>query len=242
MYGDGVLQTADAAAVRAGANVLLLENGRVISFINATQTGSNTYQISGIKDGRLGSDAGLSAETAVSGAKVLLLLNHDKNTEGSVMWKQTDFESYNKAVDSTFFPSGHQGDAGLTTTINHTFTADNLKPLAPVNVRCVRGGDGSATFTGRLRTRIADDGAWDTSSPGTMTDSVNGGYKISINLNNGVSTVRKNFTVSDVEFSITISAATLTSAFGSLPATLTGTVLMTNSLVGDGRPRAFTES
>ena len=238
MYGDGVLQTADLADVRAGANVLLFETGRVISFTTATQTGTNTYQIAGIKDGRFGSDAGASAATAASGTKVLLLHNHDGDIEGSVALVRSAFSYLNQSITSAFWPSGRD-EIALTSTETYTFTAENLRPLAPVDVQLTRGGDSSATLTGRLRTRIVDDGAWNTSSPGTMTDIDGGVYKISVKLNNGTTIVRKDFTSSTVRFSLAMSAADLTTWFGSLPGTLTGAVFMTNNTVGDGRPRAF---
>jgi len=327
MYGDGVLQTADIADVRAGANILLFETGRVISFTTATQTGLRDYQISGIKDGRFGSDvvtsyatvsgAGTSSYDGIyiktgyynnkpyylapgkgylfyntrgtdgwwindvlggtsasyykngntllppssgwvrgdasnpaptfaltsatpSGTKVLLLHNHEGNMEGSVVWVKSTFSSLNKNITSAFFPSGRD-EAALTSTEQYNFTAENLRDPAPVAVKLVRGGDGSATLTGRLRTRIMDDGSWNTSSPGTMTDANQGKYGISVNFSDGIKIIRKDFTSTDVEFSIAVGASTLASMFGTLPTTLSGDVFMINSLVGDGRPRAFTE-
>jgi hypothetical protein len=331
MYGDGVLQTADEADVRAGANVLLFEDGRVISFITATQTGAQQYQISGIKDGRAGSDyssefpvygvagsgdvsyimdypqqgyynskpyfvsannkylfynsghsqwwindvlGGSSASYynnstastppltswivgnktgpapmitlklpgALSGAKVLLLRNHDTITEGSVEWVQTAAKYYNQRISSQFYPVGHQGDSNLLTTVSSVCSASNLKSPAPVNVKLVRGGDNSATITGRLRTRINDDGAWNTASPGTMTDEYNGVFGVSVKLTDGSKVARWNFTTATVGFSVTISAAQIIAAFGSSTVTLSGDVFMTNHTIGDGRPRGVTES
>lgn len=330
MYGDGVLQTADIADVRAGANLLLFETGRVISFTTATQTGLKEYQIAGIKDGRFGSDytsqlavyrvAGggtsnknrdymewgtrngkpfyrsdngkyivwradknqwwidstldgnnsnyyntaatstppatgwqrgsggdnpvptvtLLSSLAPSGTKVLLLHNHEGDMEGSIGFAKSTFSYLNRNITSSFFPNGRD-EVALTATESFRFAAQNLRSPAPVAVRCVRGGDGSAVISGRLRTRIMDDGAWNTSSPGTMTDAYQGEFGIGIYLTDGTNVVRQDFTSTSVEFSITLSASQLTSWFGSLPATLSGDILQTNRTVGDGRPRAFTE-
>ena len=227
MFYDAPRGTTEAGA-RAGANLLLLETGRLVSFVSVTQTGLNEWELRGIKDGRFGTEAGAIAATAPVGAKVLLMTDENGERTEAATWIKRDFKYLNQTIEYQFYPAS---DRDQETKILHRHTGENLQPAAPVALRLSRDEGGGARLTGRGRTRDYDDGAWRLPIAGRATDAP----KFEITLSNGVYTQRVRRTTDGAAFDFSFSAGELTALFGSVPQTLQARVAQISDRLGPGR-------
>lgn len=212
---SGILQ--DSTLARAGANLIAFETGRVISFTDASAIADGVQTISGIKDGRYGSD--FDSATIPSGTKFVLLRDHLNAAAPGLVWMPIDKLRVNTSVALEI---QNNGEDSFITTKTLTFKANSLRPPAPVHVRLTRDGD-DAVLRGRARTRLVEDNAWTTGISGTLLDDL----IFKVTLNNGSTTVTqtKDLVFSgDATFEITWTGAELSSLFGSVPPTLSGTI------------------
>jgi hypothetical protein len=233
---SGQLVTATEDSVRRGANRILLENGIILRFTVALQTGLTEqglgiYELSGIKAGDLGSDV-LFSGVVPAGMRFMLIV--DENGDSAKGGEGVNDES----VEFVWLHTHRVGQA-MRLRVNmlekpkaqelreFVLTGVNLKPLSPSGVRA-RLDNSGLVIEGRARTRLASDDAW-TSARIVLTEPRrSNGYRFWVELQNGGITKRvEKYTLDDGgAFSFAWSAADLTALFGVNPGSLSGTVAM----------------
>lgn len=242
---EGQLVTATQAEVRAGANLLLLENGVVISFTLALQTGLTawglgTYELSGIKSGRFGSDD-LRTGTLPAGTRFVVLADEDGVPEDG---ETLHFETVKAGWIGKEFRVRAAMVERPRSQLHKTFTLTgaNVKPLSPIGVQARLDASGLA-LSGRARVRGAEVGGWDAERIAMTEPRGGAGFRFWVEITSGAVTKRiEKFTQDDRGvFAWTWSAAELSALFGAAPPVLSGTVSMDGHF-GAGFKRAWETS
>ena len=153
----GALYGAPLADVQSGANVAIFENGCIFSFLSVTRDSQADWTISGIKDGRWGSE--YAATLLASGTRFVLLRDNAAKFAPGVVWLSLALRAGEPLQDSVFAIELHAAQEGqdVDTSLNLTYRGRNLEPLSPAAARLTRDEDGSAVLTGRGRTRWMND-------------------------------------------------------------------------------------
>ena len=180
---SGNLVTAPETEVRGGANLVLFENGLVISFVIAQQSGLTSwgegiYRLSGIKAGRFGSED--LALSVLSGTRFVLLRDEEGEETGGTLYKA--YNQWNQVGDARrlrgWMPERQQGEE----TRPFVCTGENVKPLSPVGVRATRGEDGSLRLQGRSRLRGVDESGWDSNRVTITEPRKDDGYRFDVKM------------------------------------------------------------
>lgn len=152
----GALATATEYLARDGANTILFENGLIVSFAVATQTGltaqgTGFYSLDGLLVARWGSSAG--AATIPAGSRFIVLYDEKKaQTPG---WSFRGL-GQSKVGRHARFRVPILDKPTLVGIREFDFSGANRRPVAPV-VDATRTDDGGLRLVGRARARGRDD-------------------------------------------------------------------------------------
>lgn len=150
---SGLMASADALAVLAGANRAALETPdgawEVIQFRDALLTGENTYLLSGLLRGLAGTEAAMRAPLA-AGARFVLL-------DDAVRELGLSEAERGLARDWAYGPAPLPYDDESYAAVTRSFEGVGLRPLSPVHIRAVRGADGAVNLNWIRRTRKGGD-------------------------------------------------------------------------------------
>ncbi len=158
---SGILESAEAAAVFAGANLAAIGDGtpgnwELIQFAGATLTSPDTYRITGRLRGQLGSDA-LIPDVWPAGSWFVLL-------NGAA--EQIDMAASLRGVTQYFRIGPAQlgyDDPSFEAQV-HAFDGNGLRPYAPAHLKGSVDAAGALALRWVRRTRIDGDG-WDAEVP-----------------------------------------------------------------------------
>jgi hypothetical protein len=179
VYG-GTLSSKTEAEVLNGANTCLIGN-EILQFKNATLVSANTYDLTGLLRERLGTS---SAGHTKSDSFLML----DKNTTRAI---SLDSSMINADLQFRAVTFGTSIRAARTVLIDD-YAPNNLKPLAPVELRAVKlgpQGTGDLSLSWKRRARI--NAAWINNSDVPL-DETTESYDIEIWTTNGV-TLKRTF-------------------------------------------------
>ena len=259
MY-NGELFSVEPDAVRAGANVIAFETGLVVSFEVAEGDGpSGNCVLTGLKSGRWGSDyAEVGIETPQAnrerigfsipvGTRFVLLVDDEGQRLNAAKWTLLEEKRIGQELRITFTPRKTRDASEYEVQSQFTFRARNLQPLSPAGVHATRDDAGGLRLDGRARTRIADDGAWNSPQPGRLSERPTAqGYKYQFVLSSGNASAPVTLYTTDerASFDFSWSAAQLATLLGRTPAQiagapLSGSVALWSDVVGFGRASEF---
>lgn len=215
------------------ANLLALNTGLAynttyIQFVNATKTGTNTYQINGILPGRAGSDYVASAPI---GSNAMLLIDEDGIMRDADSLAKTDNSTIGKNYSWRFYATDEiYGD--LETD---TFAGNSLTPLSPDYIRQTgRNAGVDITIAWCPRTRYRFGASW------AMTRASDpNNFLLEFTATSGLeATVVHSVIITD-DTEATISESDLTTWYGSLPANLMVNISQIGVITGPGHRRVF---
>lgn len=213
LLGSTPLQSVSELAVLNGANAALV-GSEIIQFKNASLIGENTYQLSGLLRGRLGTEWATSTHAA--GERFVLL--------DSTLAKVASNTVINLARSYKAVTYG--GTLSATSAQNATYTGVALKPYSPVQITGARDGSNNLSIAWIRRTRLS--GEWRDGADVPLAESTEA-YEIDIM--NGVIVVR---TISATSQTASYSAALQTTDFGSPQPSLTVRIYQLSAIVGRG--------
>ena len=218
---NGELHSATPEQVAVGHNVMVFENGLVVSFTTAAAGVGNDYTLTGVKAGRWGSDypqAGIGSphanaarvgEALPTNAKFVLLVN-EEGEKMPARFRTLESKHIGKNLRCKFIP--RYGDDRTENTqieqLETTWRARNIEPLSPSGVRAVRE-NGGLRLTGRSRTRFPE-GNRLSEKPTSQ------GFKYEVVLTSGAfsTSVTKYTSDPDANFDFAWTSAQLASALG----------------------------
>jgi hypothetical protein len=152
LYGGALASIGDARVLQGG-NAAALQNAaggwEIVQFANAELVDGNTYRLSRLLRGQLGSDAAMAAPLP-AGARFVLLDSHMAPLASGL-------DALARPMQLRVVASGQSHDDPAAVALTVTPGATALKPLAPVHVAAYRGGDG-VHISWTRRTRIDGDG------------------------------------------------------------------------------------
>lgn len=148
-YANHTLESRDELLVLNGANAFWLgdadgQNGEIVQFATATLTAPNTYELSDLLRGRLGTEANVGTHGA---NEVFVLLN--TSTMG-----RSDFGPADWNAERDYKPVSILNDQADVTAQQFTNTGVGLKPLSGVGVLGVRDTSNNLTVTWIRRSRL----------------------------------------------------------------------------------------
>ncbi|MDX2073499.1 MAG: glycoside hydrolase TIM-barrel-like domain-containing protein [Alphaproteobacteria bacterium] len=214
LIGNTSLQSVSALAVLNGANAALL-GSEIIQFKNATLVGDNTYELSGLLRGRLGTEWAVGTHAA--GERFVLLDSTLAKVSGSQQIVGLA-RSY-KAVT-------YGGTLAAAPAEDYTYTGLGYKPYSPVHLTGTRDGGGNLTIGWVRRTRVG--GGWMDGVDAPLSESSEA-YEIDIM--DGSDVVR---TISTATTTASYSAASQTADFGSPQASIDVRITQLSAIVGRG--------
>jgi hypothetical protein len=215
---DGALASATETAVLNGDNVALLGD-EIIQFKTATLTADNTYTLSGLLRGRLGTE--WARGTHAVGDRFVLL--------DAATVRVFDCPSSEIGVVRTLRGVSVGGYLDETASQSFTYNAVALEPYAPVLLGGGRDGAGNLTLNWVRRTRVS--GAWTNYSDVPLGEDSES-YEVDIYTTSGYATVVRTITATSQTCSYT--AAQQTTDFGSAQATVYWKVYQLSATVGRG--------
>jgi len=157
----GHLESAEAEAVLAGANLAAIGDGtpgnwELFQFARADLVGSRIYELSHLLRGQLGSDALVPAAWPAGSWFVLL----------NGLPSQIDLASNRRRTNQHFRigPAKYAIDDPSYLHLQAAFDGNGLRPYAPAHLRAARDSNGGLAITWTRRTRIDGD-AWENEVP-----------------------------------------------------------------------------
>jgi hypothetical protein len=152
-YTSHTLESVTEAQVLNGANAFLLgdedgQNGEIAQFATATLVGANTYELSDLLRGRLGTEANVGIHGA---NEVFVLLN--LSTMG-----RSDFGPADWEIERDYKPVSLLTDQADVTAQQFTNNGVGMTPLSPVHVLGVRDGSNNLTVDWVRRSRLRSAG------------------------------------------------------------------------------------
>ncbi|MBB5046541.1 hypothetical protein HNR60_001289 [Rhodopseudomonas rhenobacensis] len=155
----GTLSSLSDARVLEGGNAAALQTPtgawEIVQFANAELVGGNTYLLSRLLRGQLGSEHAI-AETLPAGAAFVLLNQH-------LVPIARGLDALGRPLQLRLAASGRSHDDAMAVALTATPGATALRPLAPVQLRAARQADGIHISWIR-RTRLDGDG-WNDEVP-----------------------------------------------------------------------------
>lgn len=220
------LESRDDVDVLAGANLLAVAAGaegeegwELVQFATAALVGSGRYALTRLLRARHGTEEAMAAGHP-AGATVVAL-------DAAVVQLPLARDAVGRTLNLRATAGGDPATASVTLTV--TPAGRGLRPLSPVHLRAVRGGDGAVRLTWIRRTRVAGD---DWSAEEVPLGEESERYRVAI-LDG--TTVRRSFTVTAPEALYTL--AMQVEDFGSAPATLAVRVAQIGAGYGAGSYR-----
>jgi hypothetical protein len=219
---SGELASVSADTVLSGtANALAVQTSKgweIVQFATATLIALQTYRLSKLLRGRLGSEWAMDASLG-GGAPVVLLDGAVYEVDGRLSERSaTRFYRYGPRSLSPADASWQQ--------LTFAAKAAGLIPWSPVHVRGSRNGGGDLSVTFIRRTRFG--GVW---SDGVDVPLNEESERYEIDIMNGLTVVR---TIAVTSPSATYTAAQQTTDFGSAQAAITVRVFQISAAVGRG--------
>ena len=216
---NGTLASADDDTVLAGANALAVQNSdgawEIVQFGTAALTGTNTWTLTHLLRGKLGTETAMRDPVA-AGARVVVL-------DGAL--KQLNL-SQNEATLAFNYLWGPQGKAISDPAYQSAalaFAAVGLRPYSPVQVDW-QWQDGDTLIVWQRRSRIGND-SWDNVPLGEESES----YEVDVL--DGAVVVR---TLASSEPQVLYAAADQASDFGTLPSSFDVIVYQLSASTGRG--------
>ncbi|HEX8232812.1 MAG TPA: glycoside hydrolase/phage tail family protein [Caulobacteraceae bacterium] len=156
----GRLESRSEAEVLAGANAaaVLTPSGEweVVQFLNAQLVAADTYELSGLLRGQMGTDAAMAEETPAGAAFVLLTRELARAEVGlaerglPLLWRTA--------------PAGAPPGGLASTEAAFTWSGLHYRAFAPSHLRAERRADGDVQITWARRARIGGD-SWEAEPP-----------------------------------------------------------------------------
>ena len=141
---NGTLSSVNEIDLLNGANQIMLANGEIIAFQNATDIGTNLYRLSKLLRGRRGTERFIGTHPAEGEIGVALNdagVNFESHNLASV-----DLTRYFKAVTPGQAVEDIDGEA-------FTYGACTIKPFSVVNIEATRDGSNNVSLSWDRRTR-----------------------------------------------------------------------------------------
>jgi hypothetical protein len=212
--GTSELQSVSEIAVLNGANAALV-GSEIIQFKNATLVGENTYELSGLLRGRLGTE--WATGTHVAAERFVLLDSALAKVAGS---------SAIMGLSRLYKAVTYGGTLADSAAQSFTYSGIALKPYSPVHITGSRDGSGNLTIRWIRRTRIG--GQWQGGVDAPLSEASEA-YEIDIM--DGTDIVR---TITAATASASYSAADQTTDFGSPQASISLRVYQLSAVAGRG--------
>lgn len=212
---------------------LLYWGGTYLTFITATPVSPLVYDITGLIPGLYGSD---NVRTIANGSKIVKVLDENGVRTSSVVGVGLSVAKLNQTITYEAYSSA---DTRKTTgDVSLMINGITLKALA-ASPFVVRGGDGAGGYILKFfaRTRYPESayGYWMSGVPVQFSDPLT----FSVKLYDGVTLKdTRVVTSTTAEFDVVYTMAELVTIFGSVPATLSGTIVEAGKY-GDGFVRSF---
>jgi hypothetical protein len=235
----GVLASASEDTVRTNRANLLYWGGVYLSFVTANPVDENTYDITGIIAGLRGSD---NVASVTSEVRVVAITDNTGAVLSSV--KRVAWDRSRLGVPVTYEIYSSANINRTSGDVDFIAQGNSLRALSvtPEIVKSPDGADGYyVVFYGRTRYPAGIDYFWNTGGAVRQSDPLS----FRIRLYDGVDLVDTRVVVpvgddSGGRVTVNYTEAELTSAFGSVPLTLTGDVVQ-NGIYGQGQLREFKE-
>ncbi len=214
ILSNNSLQSVTELAVLNGANAALV-GSEIIQFTTATLVGDNTYELSGLLRGRLGTEWATASHN--DGERFVLL--------DSTLAK---IASSNAIIGLARPYKAVSYGATLADAApeDFTYTGVGLKPYSPVHIAGSRDGSGNLTISWIRRTRLG--GEWRDGVDAPLSES---SEAYDIDIMNGSTVVR---TISASTPTASYSAASQTTDFGSPQSSVSVRVYQLSAIVGRG--------
>ena len=215
------------------ANLLALNTGLspntfYIQFVNATKTGTNTYQINGILPGRAGSDFVTSID---AGGTAVLLTDEDGVQQNAYSLAKTD----NSTIGQNYFWRFYATDDIYSDRFGTAYLGNSRLPLSPVYIRqTARTPGDSITIAWCARTRYRAGRTW---MQTRASDPNNFLLEFTATSGLGAAVVHSLIVTDATE--ATISESDLTAWYGSLPSNLMVNISQIGEITGPGHRRVF---
>ena len=224
--GIDEFESVSEADALAGRNLLAIvkANGEVelVTFTTVTVVSSSTLELSGLLRGRRGTDT--MANGHAPGDRFFLLdaawtdrFSLDLSTVGAA-------QNYRGVTIGQLYE-----DANL---VSFTNTGRDLKPYSPAHVTVADDGSGGLDISWSRRTRIGGENDWLLSGDVPLSETAEA-YEVDVLDAPGGSVLR---TLTSSSETVNYPAASITTDFGSLPATIDLVVYQISSEVGRGFP------
>lgn len=225
-YG-GALTSIDELGLFAGGNTIAIENAdgewEALQFLTATLHAPNTYVISRLLRGQLGTERAMRNPVA-PGARWALL--------DRAKLKQLDIATGDRGAALTwrYGPATEFHDAASYTEVAKTFNAIGLRPYSPAQIRGRWLTNGDAVVTWIRRTRVGGDD-WEALEVPLAAPDLD---VYDIEIMSGA-TVKRTFSAVSGP-SVTYTAAQQTADFGAPQWNFTARIYQLSSTVGRGSP------
>lgn len=141
---NGSLSSVNEIDLLNGANQIMLANGEIIGFQNATSIGTNLYRLSKLLRGRRGTERFIGTHPAEG--EIGVVLNESGVNFESHNLASVDLTRYFKAVTTGQTVEDIDGEA-------FTYGACTIKPFSVVNIEATRDGSNNVTLSWDRRTR-----------------------------------------------------------------------------------------
>lgn len=227
---SGALSSLDEESVLNNGNVLAIENSsgdwEIVQFVNAQLTGSNTYTLTKLLRGQLGTEDNME-DALPSGARIVFI-------DTALQQLNLGLNDIGREYYFKYGPADKDiGDATYL-TVQKTFNGRGLKPFSPVHIEGVESG-GDYTISWVRRDRLAAD-SWDYTTDVPMNEAYES-YEVDIMDSVGGTTVVRTLTVTDAT-EVTYTAAQMSADGISTPFDVI--VYQMSDIVGRGTGRRAT--
>jgi hypothetical protein len=212
---SGTLASVQYIDVLNGQNGCVIGN-EVMQFRTATLTAANTYVLSGLLRGRVGTEQYISGHT--SGQRFVFLSTATTQRLSSSLTEVGLVRYYKGVSNNQLFSAA--------TLITFTNTAVGLKPLSPVGIGGGRDASGNLTINWTRRTRIG--GSWSNNTDVPLGESTE---SYSIDIMSG-KTVKR--TLTSTTPTVAYTSAMQVTDFGANQATITVNIYQISASVGRG--------
>ncbi|AIF51997.1 phage tail protein [Pelosinus sp. UFO1] len=217
---NGTLESRPEIDVLNGYNAAVIGN-EIVQFTTATLLNTDTYRLSGLLRGRLGTESKIS-QHAINERFVLLT----SNTLGKITSNSSDWYT---ARQYRIGPTTQSVDDLTYTNTTFTDNATMSKPFAPCHVEGVRNSNGDITLTWMRRTRY--DGEWKDLSDAPLNET---SEKYEVDIMSG-STVKR--TIAVTAKIATYPVANQITDFGSVQSNITVRIYQISETRGRGTVR-----
>ena len=223
---SGALQSRGELAVFGGANALALEAAdgvwEVLQFETASLTAPNTWQLTGLLRGQLGTESAMAA-TVPAGARVVLL-------DGAPKQLGLNAGNYNLPFHWLYGPQGKPLSDPAWQGVALQFSGVGLRPYAPCALSAAYDASGNLQLGWIRRDRAPSADSWDQSEIALSETA----EAYDVEIRDGAGAVIRTF-ASVATPSLTYTAAEIAADFpGGLPGPFRFTVYQLSAAIGRG--------